>query len=385
MATKKNIKKRQKKELRFVVVSNKGYGNRLKGQKIFFEGNQPPKGLREDGAFKFGKNILEILEDKFRKKFQLILTKDTDQVLKSNGINIVKISAKTLSKMNGEQFNRTRDIKLDILGKQFSVTHPLLVSKKGLNVYVSGRLSGILSKDIISKLSAGDRDALDKFIPDYLSMNPSAALATINAKAQLKTLKQFAKELRVEIPKGRSESWWQNYIKANILILQQGYIKAINNFNVSIGGTKYPDFLLVTHDSYLDVLEIKKPDTKLLVHDDSRDNYFFDKEPSKAIIQTENYINQIGSNGLAVRDCIDKKYDIRLHVVRPRGVILAGNSIELVDQKMKDDFRTLTQSFKNIAFITYDELLVRLENYIHVLESRSQIMSKKKPSKKKRT
>ena len=41
------------------------------------------------------------------------------------------------------------------------------------------------------------------------------------------------------------------------------------------------------------------------------------------------------------------------------------------DQKPKDDFRLLTQANKNITFVTYDELVTRLENYIEVLEKHS--------------
>ena len=39
--------------------------------------------------------------------------------------------------------------------------------------------------------------------------------------------------------------------------------------NVAVGNTKFPDFALVTHDNYLDILEIKKPDTRVLKEDSS--------------------------------------------------------------------------------------------------------------------
>src|SRR5207247_10421719 len=48
------------------------------------------------------------------------------------------------------------------------------------------------------------------------------------------------------------------YIQARILIMQQGYIRPVEKMNVAIGNTKFPDFALVTHDNYLDILEIKK-------------------------------------------------------------------------------------------------------------------------------
>lgn len=55
-------------------------------------------------------------------------------------------------------------------------------------------------------------------------------------------------------------------------------------------------------------------------------------------------------------------------MVRPRGFILAGNSAEFSSQKQRDDFRLLSHGLKNVTVITYDELLVRLDNHIRVLE-----------------
>jgi hypothetical protein len=37
--------------------------------------------------------------------------------------------------------------------------------------------------------------------------------------------------------------------------MQHGYIRPIEKMNAAIGTTKFPDFALVTHDNYLDVLE----------------------------------------------------------------------------------------------------------------------------------
>ena len=175
----------------------------------------------------------------------------------------------------------------------------------------------------------------------------------------------------MSLKKSRSESWWQTYIHRNILIIQQGFIQAIEKMNVSLGGTKYPDFAIVTHDGYLDILEIKKPSTPLIKKDPSRGNYYWETEISKAIIQTENYIEQVSKNAESVRGFIKDEYKIDLKVVRPRGIILAGMSKVFEDQKPKDDFRLLTQANKNITFVTYDELVTRLENYIEVLEKHS--------------
>jgi len=137
------------------------------------------------------------------------------------------------------------------------------------------------------------------------------------------------------------ESWWQTFIKSNILLMQHGYIKALNKLNVAIGDTKFQDFCLVTHDSYLDILEIKKPDTTLLKSDSSRGNYYWDTEMAKAIIQTETYIEQVTSKAADIRSYLLDKEKINVKAVRPRGIILAGDVRTFDGAKERDDFRLL--------------------------------------------
>ena len=48
---------------------------------------------------------------------------------------------------------------------------------------------------------------------------------------------------------------------------------------------------------------------------------------------------------------------------------MAGNTSQFASQKGKDDFRLLSQSLKSITVLTYDELPIRLRNYIEALES----------------
>src|SRR5690606_36531712 len=106
--------------------------------------------------------------------------------------------------------------------------------------------------------------------------------------------------------------------------IQQGYIKALEKLNISIGDTKLPDFALVTHDMYLDVLEIKKPNTNLLKEDTSRNNFYWDTEMSKAVSQTENYLEKIGSQRDAIRSFLKDTHKLDMQVLKPRGLIRAG-------------------------------------------------------------
>lgn len=353
----------------FVVVSNKSYGAYLRGTQIYYEGKKPTS-LRDDGSISFGKNILEMLKKTY-KSFHWILTEDTNNVMKEGSITKVRTSVKTIKKMYALSYDRSRDVKIDIIKKTFSILYPGEFSFSKAQKYKPGTFAEILNENILSSLSSDDKDALNKFLPEYISKESVSSVNLLKASTQIKTLKEIAAELKSEIASNRSESWWQTYIHKNILVIQQGYIHAIEKMNVIVGGTKFPDFSLITHDSFLDILEIKKPSTPLIKEDNSRNNFYWDTEISKAIIQVENYIENISKNADSVRSYIKDEYSIELKIVRPRGIILAGNSSDFDSQKKKDDYRLLTQASKNIIFLTFDELVTRLENYIEVLEKYS--------------
>jgi hypothetical protein len=375
--------KAAKKELKYVVITSRSYGKKLKGTKIYYEGKKPG-GLKKDGSFQFGKHILELVKRRFQDKFRLILTAETDSIAQAYGIYRVRVSATLLSKMGSELWDRTRDIKNDIIDRFFSIAFPAEFETPPTSVYVPGALSKLLNEGIAKKLSSEDREAVQKFLPSFLASESMKSVNLLKAVAQIKSLKELASELEKEINAGHAESWWQTFIREKILIIQQGYIKAIDRMNIAIGNTKFPDFSLVTHDGYIDILEIKKPDTKIIKLDNSRGNYHADVELARAIIQVENYIENISAHKDAVRSYILDNDNLNLKVVRPRGIILAGNASAFSTQKEKDDFRLLAHGLKNITIVTYDELLTRLKNYIQVLEEAA-AASKPKRTKAKTT
>lgn len=361
----------------FVVVTSRSYGNALKGIKIYFEGKRP-KALKNDGTIPFGKHILEALKRRFNdQRFRWIITSSEDSIVIERGIVRIRTSQQTLKRMNDSLWGRTRDIKNDTVSNVFSTIYPQYFKHRYVPVYVPGILSQTLDVGILPRLSNEDREAMNKFLPEYVSSESLNVVNLLKATTQIKTLKELATDLKGALEESYSENWWQTYIRRNILIIQQGYISEIEKMNVAIGDTKYPDFMLVTHDNYLDILEIKKPTTPLLRKDTSRHNYFWDVEIAKAIIQSENYIEHVQHHADTVRNYIRDKFGIELKVVRPRGIILSGDTRKFSGPKERDDFRLLCQSTKNIVFVTYDELFNRLENYIKVLEEHS-----KKPTSK---
>jgi hypothetical protein len=350
----------------YVTVTNRNYGKALRGTRIWWEGRRPSS-LKDDGRINLGKNILEILTARFP-RFRWIITKDVDSITVERGVAKVRTSQKLLSRMGSEHIERNRDIKNDIIRRFFSTNFTALFKEETAVVYVPGTLAKTLHPGIIPRLSGQDKEAMNRFLPDYVSSESLGTVNKLKASAQIETLKGLAANLENEIPREHPESWWQTYVKANILLMQQGYITAVEKLNIAIGDMKFPDFLLVTHDNYLDVLEIKKPNTPILKEDPGRGNFYFDVELSKAVIQTENYINHVNRHQDTLRSHLKDRHGIEIRAVRPRGIILAGDSRNLNLPKEQDDFRLLSQGIKNVTFLTYDELLTRLQNYISVLE-----------------
>jgi hypothetical protein len=350
-----------------VVVTNRGYGNALKGIKIYFEGKKP-KALKNDGRITFGKHILQILRARFGARQRWIITVATDAVTTEYGIVRVRTSQKLLARMNKENWDRSRDIKNDIVQRFFSDVFPSHFTSQTTTTYVPGTLATSMSPKIIPRLSTEDKEALNRFLPDYVAAEAVGTVQKLQATAHIQTLRSLASNLEAEMARSHPESWWQTYIRSNILLMQHGYIKALEKLNVAIGDTRFPDFCLVTHDNYLDILEIKKPDTGLLKLDASRGNYYWEAEMSKAVSQTENYIEQVSSKASDVRSYLLDREKIDVKAVRPRGIILAGDARTFTAPKQRDDFRLLSQGIKAITVLTYDELLTRLRNYIGVLE-----------------
>lgn len=367
-ARKKSAKTRKRVRKNYVVVSNSSYGKALKGLRIYFEGKRPTR-LSDDGRITFGKNILETLGKKFGERFRWIITEEKDEITVKYGITYVRTSQALLNRMFGENFERSREVKNEIVQRRFFYAFPTHFTTPPPSAYVPGSIAKLLNPDILPKLSSEDKEAVNQILPEFLK---AEAMSSIAIKAvEIDSLKRLAAEFKAELNNQHPESWWQNYVQARILLMQQGYIRPVEKMNVAIGNTKYPDFALVTHDNYLDILEIKKPDTTILKEDKSRGNYHWDTEISRAIIQVENYLEHIANQAAEVRSFVKDNYALELKVVRPRGFILAGNSAEFSSQKQRDDFRLLSHGLKNVTVITYDELLVRLENHIRVLEKYS--------------
>lgn len=171
---------------------------------------------------------------------------------------------------------------------------------------------------------------------------------------------------------GFDERIWQDRIHQILQLLYPKYIFSTREieFKGIDGYDKRPDFLLVDHGGFVDILEIKKPDAQILTKQASyRNNYVPVREFAGAIQQIEKYIFCLTAskkNREYVTSKLKEKIpiDITPEIVNPQGILLLGRSNEF-NVEQKRDFELIKRQYKNIADImTYDDLIQRLKNII---------------------
>jgi hypothetical protein len=274
----------------------------------------------------------------------------------------------TLRDIRTERNIKSRGHVASVLGELFPRYFQEEESVETIYTYEEDKITKILSaSDVLEILSKNDVDTISRIYReiaedsaiDFANVGVAKDQKDKNEKVYLEAvIEEFESRLK---KKTLSEPDWQRFLQKYILLFNTSYVNVIQKMSVSLKG-KFPDFILVNVYGYLDIYEIKKPNTNLLKHDSSRDNYYWDAEVSRAIIQTENYVQMLVRSAADVKDIIEEKHGIRVKVVRPRGFIIVGASTQFETKKMEDDFRLLASSLKNVDVILYDELLENLKN-----------------------
>lgn len=173
-----------------------------------------------------------------------------------------------------------------------------------------------------------------------------------------------------------SEKAWQEQIHGLLRLLYPKYIAGVRE--IKIKGVdihdKYPDFLLVDANGYIDILEIKTPKVQLLTKQSSyRNNYVPVRDLAGAVQQIEKYIYCLNAWGKDGEQKLQKQLSSKLPVavtpkiVNPQGILLLGRNNQFNGQQ-KNDFELIKRQYKHIAEImTYDDLIQRIDNIIAAL------------------
>lgn len=257
--------------------------------------------------------------------------------------------------------NATKHFLATLFPKYFQVEEESINRKK--NQFLSG-----LDINIIPKLSKEELAQLQDFvfcILDNKYVDVSKKMSLISQyKESVDTLvvDEAIKGYEENIKKDANENEWGKYIKQYLFLLETKYVKVIPELNLTTCTWRKVDFAYVDYQGYIDLFEIKKPTTPLLCKNTDRGNYYWHADTVKAIIQAEKYLFASERKAAILSEDIKRENNENVTVVNPKAYLVIGSSSQLVNDNMKNDFRILRDSLKNVEIILYDELLERFKN-----------------------
>lgn len=224
-----------------------------------------------------------------------------------------------------------------------------------------------LDEDVVSHLEKHHIDTFIEFFSTiiqkrYKSDTHKKKLLSL-ARVEINSipLKELIKEYKTNLDSSLSENDWSKFLQRNLFLIDPSYIHAFKEIHVTLGATsRKADFGLVDLKNYLDIFEIKKPETKLLSDSIDRGNHYWHPDATKAIVQAEKYLFNAEKSALSLAADLKREAGIDIAVIRPKVILLIGNSEQLDTAKKKEDFRILRHSLKNIEIILYDELYEKL-------------------------
>lgn len=203
----------------------------------------------------------------------------------------------------------------------------------------------------IQKLNIPDEEqALELIESGLLTDNLQTAINTIKRK---KAIKEFEDNLLLD----KSESFWQDWFSKNKWFLGSEYLQIIDERHINVDNIA--DYLMVSFDGFVDIVEIKKPGIDKLWCDTlDHENYIPTSELTRAIIQCQNYIYEIErqSNSIDFLERVKNK-----KVIKPRCLLVFGRSNSWNNEQRKA-YRILNASLNQITILTYDHLLERIKN-----------------------
>jgi len=230
------------------------------------------------------------------------------------------------------------------------------------------RVINNIDKDIIQHFDKNTVEKFEEFYEQLISTKYKAKdkktrlVTRTKIKIDKLAVDNVISEFESLLKGTTSETDWGKFLLKNLFLVDSKYLKAISELNVVLAGARKVDFGLIDYQGHLDIFEIKKPSTDLLSKKQDRGNYYFHTDTIKAITQAEKYLYQAeGKRDILEKDILIEK-ELSVKVIKPRAILLIGNTSQLDTEKKKIDFRILRNSLKNVEIVLFDELLDRLKN-----------------------
>lgn len=242
------------------------------------------------------------------------------------------------------------------------------------------RIEEILSGYLNLKYSPSER--LQKLVPERRIENHLDISGIKQLDIQkLSSIKQTLEDMLQD--ENYTEDEWQRGISKLFLLIYPQYVaffsKVVIPDSLSVESDKREiDVMLVDAVGCIDVLEIKRPfKSSVLRRGKYRDNYIPAIELQGAIVQTEKYLLQLNRWGRNGEKELQRRFGsylpdgVKIHINNPKGIILNGRSNDFVSAQ-HEDFELIRRQYSNISDVmTYDDLLLRLDNIINMLEKDS--------------
>ncbi len=254
-----------------------------------------------------------------------------------------------------------------------------------------------LNEKLLPKLTAADVERIGNFYVEASKKFKRQDLvkkvaADLQRNSRIITLQQLIKQYKDLLKKNPPEKVWQAFFDEYITIFDTRYVRKLNQKNIAVGITKYPDLVLVDVYGYIDFYELKKSGANILDFDKSHNTFYWSKEMNMAIAQVSDYLQKAKDNSQQYAQSIkletqtDSQPGIEVTIINPKAIIVAGSKSLLNTDKKRHVFKTLRESLKDIEFVLYDELLERLENLLNHIKlettqtstSRKKVVSKAK-------
>lgn len=368
------------------TVTSRTYGKKLRGTKVYLSGfsSIPAEFTKPDRGFPFGKTLLEILGAQFKTFRLVVCNKGKPKLGRVKRTSIVTLPISEFKTMSSSRYPLRKDIDQRVVWNMLASNFPkVFTGNRGLYAYSKGMFRSLISTLSLRQISQDDLYAISEFIATNPQiMGRSGSLKQKAAAARAPVVRALVSDLDDGIRQDKKEQYWQEFCKRHFLFLNDEYVQMIEKQNLGIA-IKIPDFLLVTSDGYVDVLELKTPGTTLLKYDSSHDNYYWSSDVSQAISQAENYLDVLNKNAHSITDYL-RRQGMEVDVIRPRAYIIAGNSQSFGKKEMVRQFRLLSRPMANIEILTYSNLLARAKNKLMTIEKSVQLKPSARGKSKKR-
>jgi len=187
-----------------------------------------------------------------------------------------------------------------------------------------------------------------------------------------KVLDELRERLTRKYPETEGPSSWQQWIYLNNWLFGLNYLKAIQKNKINISGI-IPDYIFISPDNFIDVLEIKLPEEDVIVEDKNHPGtYKWSSKANEAIGQIVNYLGEIDRLQGELKREIKRVYRLDVSFVKPRGFILIGQK-DGWDEFKKEALRKLNFAMHGVEVLTYTDLLYRGEELIQMYKNKEEV------------